>query len=449
MNTPIWDFVCQYRESNALRLHMPGHKGRGPLGVEGLDITEINGADSLFEACGIIAESEKNASRLFGCPTFYSTEGSSLAIRAMLHLACLHARGQGKTPRVAAGRNAHKTFLSAAALLDFEVDWLIPPTDSYLACPITADFLENHLSANPETTAVFVTSPDYAGNLLPIADLSRVCHRHGCLLLVDCAHGAYLKFLSPSVHPMDLGADLCCASAHKTLPVLTGGAYLHLSANLPSSLLESAKDALSLFASTSPSFLILQSLDLANKALAEGYGEAIRRLAFDAEEGERDLRGQGFDLRGSEPLKWTIYPKSYGYLGTDLAHYLESEGIVCEFADPDLTVLMLSPSLTSKELERVKRVLCRLPEQREILTPPPFPAVRERVMSPREAMLSPGEVLPIEDCVGRVLASPSVGCPPAVPLLVCGERIREEHMSIFRYYNISTLRVVSKKGEIS
>ncbi|MBO5122976.1 MAG: amino acid decarboxylase, partial [Oscillospiraceae bacterium] len=110
MTTPICDFARRYAERHALRLHMPGHKGCGFLGVEQWDITEIDGADSLYEAAGIIRESEDNASALFGAPTFYSTEGSSQCIRAMLYLVALHAKKQGKRPRILAGRNAHKTF---------------------------------------------------------------------------------------------------------------------------------------------------------------------------------------------------------------------------------------------------------------------------------------------------------------------------------------------------
>ena len=118
MDTPICDFVDRYIESGAFRAHMPGHKGKAFLGMEPLDITEFAGADSLYEATGIIRQSEENASRLFGCKTLYSTEGSSQCIRAMLHLAALYAKEQGKQPLIAAARNVHKTFLSAAALLD-------------------------------------------------------------------------------------------------------------------------------------------------------------------------------------------------------------------------------------------------------------------------------------------------------------------------------------------
>ena len=113
MKTPIVDFLNGFVNSNPTRLHMPGHKGK--LGYE-RDITEVSGADSLYHADGIILESEKNAGELFGAHTFYSTEGSSLCIRAMLLLCVRYAARQGKKPLIFAGRNAHKTFLSAAAL---------------------------------------------------------------------------------------------------------------------------------------------------------------------------------------------------------------------------------------------------------------------------------------------------------------------------------------------
>ena len=198
MNTPIRDFVARYAESGISRLHMPGHKGRGPLGCEAIDITEIAGADALYEASGVIAESEKNAARLFGTRrTLYSTEGASQCIRAMLYLA-LTARRPGRGRPVAlAARNAHKAFLFAAALCDFDVEWLYPEeSDSLCACPVSATGLEAALDALPEPPfCVYVTSPDYLGGVLDIAALSNVCHARGVPLLVDGAHGAYLRFL--------------------------------------------------------------------------------------------------------------------------------------------------------------------------------------------------------------------------------------------------------------
>ena len=119
MNTPICDFVRDYAARRPVRMHMPGHKGNAGIGPEALDLTEIDGADELYRSRGIIRESEINAASLFGAArTVYSAEGSSLCIRAMLYLALLTAGEKGIPGRLLAGRNAHRTLMSAAALLD-------------------------------------------------------------------------------------------------------------------------------------------------------------------------------------------------------------------------------------------------------------------------------------------------------------------------------------------
>lgn len=440
MDTPICDFVKKYAQSNALRFHMPGHKGTHFLGCEALDITEIDGADSLYEACGVIAESEANASRLFGWPTFYSTEGSSQCIRAMLYLAVLDAKQKGRKPKIVAGRNAHKTFLSAVAWLDLEVFWMVPESQtSYLSCDSSPAYLEQMLQQE-QPTAVYITSPDYLGHVADIAALSEVCHRYGVLLLVDNAHGAYLKFLPVSAHPMDLGADICCDSAHKTLPVLTGGAYLHVAEER---LVKQAKTALGLFGSTSPSYLILQSLDAANRYLVD-YSEKLRSFCEVVEQMKQTLRKHGFSLQEEEPLKLTIATKEWGYQGEAFAKLLLEQNIVCEFADPDYLVVMFTPEVGLDGLKKLEEALLSIPKRTALQEQPPCFHKAVQVMSVRQAVLSPSETLPMEQCEGRTLAAVTVGCPPAVPILVCGERIDAYAMECFRYYGIECCAVVQE-----
>ena len=443
MDTPICDFVRAYAESGTLRLHMPGHKGSAFLGMEPLDITEISGADSLYEADSIIARSERNASWLFGCRTLYSTEGSSQCLRAMLYLARLWAVEQGRRPLIAAGRNAHKTFLTAAGLLDLDVQWLYPRNQTgYLSCDLSPQELDRSLAERKEKpTAVYVTSPDYLGNIADIRALAAVCHRHGALLLVDNAHGAYLRFLPESRHPMDLGADLCCDSAHKTLPVLTGGAYLHLSAEMEAALGGQAKNALMLFGSTSPSYLILQSLDEGNRYL-EQFPQRLAAFLPKVSGLKRRLLDHGYSLYGQEPLKITLEAKPFGYTGTELADLLRDSGIEPEFADRDHLVLMPAPAIGEEALDRLGNILCRIPKRSPILEAVPVFSPARRVCSIREAMLSPSQVQPVSDCVGRILAVPTVGCPPAVPILVCGEQIDENAIECFRYYGIESCCVI-------
>lgn len=446
MKTPICDFVQEYAKENPLRLHMPGHKGVSLLGMEHLDITEIKGADSLYEADGIIAQSEANASKLFGCKTFYSTEGSSQCIRAMLYLTLLYAKQQGIKPLIAAVRNAHKTFLTAVALLDMQVDWLYSENNpSYLSCDLTPAQVDCYLSnAKDKPVALYVTSPDYLGKIADIRGIADVCHKHNVLLIVDNAHGAYMKFLPESMHPMDLGADLCCDSAHKTLPVLTGGAYLHLSKEMNEAIGTQAKNSLMLFGSTSPSYLILQSLDVANKYLEE-YPAKLKTQLPKIDKFKETLKQYGYCLYGDEPLKLTIDAKPFGYSGVQLADILRKQIIEPEYADPDYVVLMLSAEMTEHELNRLKQALFTISPKTPIEEKAPRFIPCPKTLEIREAMLSDSETLPVEQCLGRILAVPTVGCPPAVPILVCGEQIDEHAIKCFKYYGIDDCCVVKIK----
>ena len=423
-------------------MHMPGHKGNPILGFEPYDITEITGADSLYDADGIIAESEGNASRLFGCRTFYSVEGASHCIRAMLYLALQQADHKNGRPLILAGRNAHKSFLSAVAMLDLDVQWIYPGTgSSYLSCFKLPD-LEDILSkCDPLPLAVYLTSPDYLGNVVDIGSVAQICHRYGVMLLVDNAHGAYLRFLPESAHPCDLGADMCCDSAHKTLPALTGGAYLHVGATVPEAIADKAKHALALFGSTSPSYLVLQSLDRLNSYLCT-YGAVLKKFIPVLNGIKSELISAGFCLIGDEPLKITIAPKAYGYTGIELSGYLEKKGIICEFFDPDYLVLMVTPQMTEADIKRLKDALLSLPKAVPIKKRPPQLSVAQKAMSVREAVLAEYEILPVEKCCGRILALTSVGCPPAVPILACGEQIDADALACFRYYGIVKCCVV-------
>ncbi len=433
MDTPICDFVKAYSKSDPVRAHMPGHKGHGVLGIEKYDITEIDGADELFCANGIIAQSEANASRLFGCNTFYSTEGSSLCIRAMLCLAM--AASKNERPLIIASRNAHKTFIHSAAMLDFDVSWLCGTGNtSYHSCNVTPEEVESAIRIR-KPCAVYITSPDYLGNIADIAGISTVCKKHGVLLLVDCAHGAYLKFLPESLHPIDLGADMCCTSAHKTLPALTGGAYLHIKDN---GIASRTKNAMSLFASTSPSYLILQSLDALNTYL-EDFPPRLKKIVAECEKMKRRLKEHGYALCGDEPLKITLAPKPFGYSGDETAAILKSENIYCEFHDPDFVVLMMNENV---DIQRISDALLKMRKREPIKESFPRFERPERVLSPREAVFAGYEVLPTEKCEGRILAAANISCPPAVPIVMCGERISANAISAMKYYGIENCAVV-------
>lgn len=444
MKTPIFDFVKEYAGRDATRLHMPGHKGKGSLGIEALDITEVDGADVLYSPCGIIRESEDAAASLFGtAKTVYSAEGSSLAIRATVYLVKKHALSRGEKPKILAARNVHKTFITAAALLGVDVSFLYSADGGVVSCETDFDELRKRVEIE-KPTAVYITSPDYLGKCADIEKISAVCREAGVLLAVDNAHGSYLKFLDKSRHPIDLGADICCDSAHKTLPVLTGGAYLHISKTAPKLFSDDAIDAMSLFASTSPSYLILASLDAANKRLSESFRDELKRVAEKAEMICKKLANYGYTVLGDEPLKVTIAPKSFGYTGDELAAFLEERNIVCEFADPDFTVMMLSADTTDGDIKKLEAALTSLPRKEAIKSAPPRLKKAAVKLSPGEALYAPNEVLPLDKCEGKIFADISVSCPPAIPIVICGEEINGELLKMLEYYGVETCKVVKE-----
>ena len=467
MTTPIVDFVRRYAQSGTSRLHMPGHKGQSLLGFEPWDITEIKGADELYEADGIIAQSEANATRLFGTVhTYYSTEGSSQCIRAMLCLALQAAPAAGQRPVLLAARNAHKALLYAAALLDFDIQWLWPaPQDAgaLCSCPVSAAKLTGALQGlaqqGKRPFGVYITSPDYLGGVQDIAALAEVCKDFGVPLLVDNAHGAYLRFLPQGgQHPIALGAAMCCDSGHKTLPVVTGGAYLHLGKNAPVQDEAAVRNALALFGSTSPSYLILQSLDKCNQILSEGYPLRLlqccghlTRLRRELNEAAAAKHCPGPLALESEPLKVKLDAAVLGLSGTELAEKLRAATIECEYADPRYLVLMFTPDNPPQDFERLSAAVLRIAE--ELAGPVTLPeetagefAELERGLhrrcTIRQAVFAPQEQLPAEQAVGRICAMPTVSCPPAIPIVVSGEQITPAAAAWMKRYHVEEVSVI-------
>ena len=440
---PVCDFVRSYKEKEGTRLHMPGHKGRAFLGCEAFDITEVKGADALYEADGIIAESEAIATTLFGSGrTVFSTEGSSQCIRAMLYL-CSTMAEKGEQPLILAARNAHKTFIYGAALMDLQVEWLWPEVDSrsLCSCLISAENLEKQLSALPKKPcAVYITSPDYLGAVADIAALAEVCHRHGVLLAVDNAHGAYLHFLPESKHPLDLGADICCDSAHKTLPVLTGGAYLHISKNAPKHFAQQAKQAMELFGSTSPSYLILASLDNCNAYLSDNYPQKLADCCEKLNTVRNTLRENGWQVDETDPLRITVQAPD-GLSGRELAEQLRQHNIECEYADPEFLVLMATPENRPEDFQLLLTALGE--NHRPYSEKNPLPLAKaDSALSIRKALFCPHETIPTEAARGRICAAPAVSCPPAIAIAVPGEIIGERAVALCRYYGFDTMEVV-------
>lgn len=425
METPIHDFLKKYSESGTVRLHMPGGKGIATP----FDITEISGADELYDCSGIIRESERNAAKLFGAAdTCYSCGGSTLAIQAMLTAACA-VMGKRK---IAAGRYSHKSLISTAILSGIDVTWIYP--DSFLSAEISPSAAE--AAIDDDMAAVFVNSIDYLGGETDIAALAEVCRGRGVLLLADNAHGAYKVFTGD--HPIKLGADMTADSAHKTLPALTGTAYLHLA---DSAFYAGAKAAMSLFGSSSPSYLMLDSLDLCNRYITENRKAALGTIKR-VSELKTALEGTGVKLRRSDAMRITVDANAAGYTGFDYAEIMRQKGAECEMSGERYVVLLFSAVQPESDFERVYDILRSIP-QREPIKPLPVPVIRpEKVMSCRESYFSPKREVPVSASADMICADIVSPCPPCVPVVMPGELITEEAAAVMKRYGIDSIRTV-------
>ena len=439
MNTPVIDFLNNYAESDMLRCHMPGHKGRGlDLISSACDITEVSGADSLFEADGIIAEGERNMSKLYGsAATVWSAGGSTLCIQAMLAI----MKREGR--RVLAVRNVHRAFLNAAALLGLEVEWLIPEyRNGILSGSVDIAAAEAALRGFGEDAAcLYVTSPDYTGRMADIPALAGICHKYDARLIVDNAHGAHLAFMPENCHPIALGADMCCDSAHKMLPAITGAAMLHTSRPEYTGLL---KSAMGLFGSTSPSYLIMASLDSCCKYISEDIrGDIAANLGL-LQKFRAHFSGR-LAFADGDLFHITVCAGESGYNGNELAQLLRENGCECEYSDSSLVILLMSPVNTADDYERLTAALEKslsLAERHAPVSDELRLELPEKAMPIRDAVFAPCEDIPVEQAEGRICGAVKVPCPPAVPIAASGEIIDRNCINIFKRYGIFTVNVV-------
>ena len=445
-NTPLRQALEKLLAENRVRMHMPGHKGRLPYPfgeAARYDFTEVEGADSLFEASGPLLELERRLAAAYNAgASLLSAGGSTLCIQTMLYL----ARRRGK--KILAGRNLHRAAVSAMGLLGLEPVWIPCPTgwgDRYgidgLSLPPDPQAVETLLGQHPDAAAVYITSPDYFGQMADIPAISELCRSRGCLLLVDNAHGAHLSRFRAAMHPMQLGADLCCDSLHKSLPVLTGGAALHMA---DPAFYPEAKYAASLFGSTSPSYLVMLSADMALEVI-EGTDDSLLRLGGAVGAMKDTLAEKGYQTIRSfvcDPLKLTVGFAPLGYTGREFGDYLRRHGIEPEYVSGWVAVFMPSLATTPQELARLEQVLLQLPP-RPALEPPWYSGKLPRQpMTLAEAMNRPHLPLPVEQSEGRVAARLVSRCPPGIPLAVPGEEINKETIFALKTSGESHIYVV-------
>ncbi len=420
-----------YAASDALPMHMPGHKRNAAafpwladLGCR-LDITEIDGFDDLNAPQGLFRDMEARAARLWGaeqsvCLVNGSTAGVLAAVRAALEAggALLMARG------------CHRSVYHAAELAGAAVYYLVPPTDPLLGTwgPVSARAVAAALDAHPDIRLVAVTSPTYEGVMSDIAAIAAACHERGALLFVDEAHGAHLGFGGFPAGAVCQGADLVVQSLHKTLPSLTQTAVLHIQGGRidPADVRRNA----AMVQSSSPSYLLSASIDGCLRYLeAEGNAAADRWLAalerfYAAADRLRALRLWRGGGAKHDPSKLVISAAGAGIDGAALmARLRQRYRIELEMAAGPYALAMTGMGDTDASLTRLAEALADI--DAGLIPAEPAPArpfvLPERRMDARAALTAPGESVPAADALGRISGEYVWAYPPGAPLIVPGE----------------------------
>lgn len=448
---PLWSSLLKYREEKNLRLHMPGHAGgRGLpeacLTLAELDLTEVPGIDDLHQPRSEIKEALRLMAQAYGArESFFLVNGASSGIHA------LFMSLPGEKPPVLIPRNAHRSLWGGMVLSGAVPRYLSCAYDAQTGIPLALDpgVIGAELEANPELKAVFLTSPSYWGTSLDIAEMADKAHKRGAALLVDEAHGAHFAFHPAYPRPaLSQGADAAVNGLHKTLPVLNQGACLHIGREYKDRNLLAA--ALSLITTTSPSFPLLASMDLARQFMqVKGYEYLDRagrtaekyRARIDQIPGMRVWNPSGDNDRyaaGQDPLKVTLHISGISLDGLQMADVLRREyRIQAELAQPDLIMFMMSFLHREDEWEWLHRALVEIAGKyggtdRKTGVIPLIPCPR-MVLSPRQAFRQERRRVNLKDSLGRLSGEMVAPYPPGIPCLLPGELIDAETLEYLWY----------------
>ena len=438
----LLELLQTHARSESLPMHMPGHKRNidlapylHTLGAE-LDITEIHGFGNLHDSEGILAARMEQAAALWGSKrAWWLIGGSTAGILAAIDAAT--KRGD----KVLLGRSCHKSVYNACMLCGLETAYIAPALfeGHSFAAPVTPAAVEAALSNHPDTRLVVLTSPTYEGLISDIPAIAELVHRHGAVLMVDEAHGAHL-----GLHPafpasaVTQGADIVVQSLHKTLPSLTQTAMLHLCSDRVSA--EELGFRLSVYQTSSPSYLLMASIDSCVQLLAD-HGAAL----FEA--WAKGLRGfyNALQLRHlhlplehhpmTDPSKLLISTTGTHITGPALAQRLRREyEIEAEMSTVDTVLCMTGMGDTSEALLRLAAALNAIDatlHSAESSAPIPLP-LPEQALPIHAAVKRNTEFVSLADSEGHIAGDFLWAYPPGIPLIAPGEIITFELINYIR-----------------
>lgn len=458
LRTPLFDAMVALAESRKVSFHTPGHKsGKGistrfrkfaGTKIFSIDLTTLDEVDSLHKPRGVIKEAQELAAKAYGADrSYFLVNGTTGGNHAMILAAC----NPGDTVLVA--RNAHKSVLAGLILNGSQPVFFSPRVNDRLKIltNVTYEETKRAIDARPEAKVLFLTSPNYYGICCDLPRLISYAHEKGLIVLVDEAHGPHLKF-----HPelptsaIEAGADLCVQSTHKIIGGMTQASMLHAKGErIDFTMLT---NVLRFVQTTSPSYILMASLDLARMQMATEGEKLLDKAINLAEEarsrinkipglscfGRDEVRD---DLNGDlDVTKLTITVKDLGLTGYQASHILNSRhNIQVEMADPFHLLVIISIGDRREDLQRLVEAL------REISKTPAAPTaapllekigcplfLNEAAITPREAFFADHHYLPLEKAPGEISSEIVTVYPPGIPVLIPGEAISREAVDYLR-----------------
>ncbi|WP_338469963.1 aminotransferase class I/II-fold pyridoxal phosphate-dependent enzyme [Niallia sp. XMNu-256] len=450
--TPLFSGLLQHSQKNPIQFHIPGHKkGKGVapefrefIGDNALsiDLINIGPLDDLHQPKGIIKEAQDLAAEAFGADhTFFSVQGTSGAIMAMIMSVC------GPGDKIIVPRNVHKSVMSAIIFSGAIPIFIHPEIDEHLGIShgITKDSLKRALHEYPDAKAVLVINPTYFGIAADLKGIVEIAHSYDIPVLVDEAHGVHIHFHDDlPLSAMQAGADMAATSVHKLGGSMTQSSILNVKGKRVSH--KRVRSILSMLTTTSTSYLLLASLDVARKELATSGKQQLDRtiqLANYIRKGINELdhlycvgdeileRDAAFDY---DPTKLIISVKDLGLSGYDVEMWLrEQYQIEVEMSDLYNILCLITPGDSKEEADVLLKALARLSNERATLaaktqTQVLLPEIPILAVTPRDAFYTETELVPIDESEGRIIAEFIMVYPPGIPIFIPGEIITNENL---------------------
>ena len=399
--------------------HMPGHKAHGEFKnrfpCAPLDVTELSYSDNLHDPNGVIAAAQRDIAEILGARASYiTTDGSSSGILAMLY--CASKRGN----KVIVFRNSHQSVWNACKLFNLEPLVVQGKEREGVLQPPEGDLIEKLVSNDANISGILVTSPDYYGNIAPLARYADIMKKYNRLLLVDGAHGAHLAFGDKKGYA-GVYADMWVDGAHKTLPTLTQGAIVNVNNE---ALIPHAEEALAMFRTTSPNYIIMASVEFGVKYIAN-KSENVYKAKTIVEQ----FKAEETDLSFYPSDDWTkllIDFKPLGVSADAVAAQLEKKDVYPEFSDGRYILFYLSPMITASDLSNLKKKLAVILQSKKLKNTykerQPIPD-SDRSYSFQYALRKQCEWVDLEKAAGRMCAKNAGLTPPCTPVVITGEMI--------------------------